>query len=737
MYMSKKQITSFLIIIVILVLGYLFFRKNTPQVSVSTSNASGLSVLSQNDLQFAGGFLIPDQCGGQINGITVRYVNGIRHILTRPGYGCGQSLEGTVFDYLDPGQAAYRMTYPYNVALNPSWGNNWGIVGKDWTLPNLSAPSPSGNPCNQCAGMGLFWDEQGQKLYTNYANLYTLSTPDPSVVVSTLNDATHTGTDVGCFGFQGQGPNRTSHGVAALPPWFVTDYLSAGERLAAGFGGAWESVNGSDNSHGPSLTSFVPPTNLSGCPTTTVNWLPHHLILDYPYNSTTSIFPSGAPIPARMLGFGFARDGGSTGQGWDSINGHGFHISMDGIGQGCVPVWSDAVQGFFCMIEKADGKFDATVLANPAPTAHSARLSTVTLADGSFLKKGDGIEFQIGPLGGQNCNGTSIDILVDTVDTNTNDITWGIESTGPITTNGIPMVGGFVKGSASHYCHAYPGPMRVWDVFQVYDMKDLGRVIQGTLAANAPNPTAEWTPSFPSPIRPNPRCGANGAGACANDYGSVGVAFDPIANQIIVAVRNVDDSVWAQHRPGIFVYNVRTGSGFPTLPPPGPGPTPNPTPSPTPTPSPSPSPTPVTPGTCVRTTTVTDGNGDVWTIGTNQATLKNGVRAGNGSGSVYTIYSNSVYVLGTDNNWYKWLGSGWQLFGVSEPNCPATTPAPAPVTPPTVVGDLNNDGIVNSLDWSYMNSKWFTSDATADLNHDGIVNSIDFSILNNNWQKGS
>ena len=47
----------------------------------------------------------------------------------------------------------------------------------------------------------------------------------------------------------------------------------------------------------------------------------------------------------------------------------------------------------------------------------------------------------------------------------------------------------------------------------------------------------------------------------------------------------------------------------------------------------------------------------------------------------------------------------------------------------TLIGDFNNDGAVNSLDWSYMNSKWNTNDAAADLNDDGIVNSIDYSLL--------
>jgi hypothetical protein len=65
-------------------------------------------------------------------------------------------------------------------------------------------------------------------------------------------------------------------------------------------------------------------------------------------------------------------------------------------------------------------------------------------------------------------------------------------------------------------------------------------------------------------------------------------------------------------------------------------------------------------------------------------------------------------------------------FDVNYFNITAQTPLP---------GDLNLDHIVNSLDWSYMNSVWFTADALADINDDGIVNGIDFSALNKDWFK--
>jgi hypothetical protein len=60
------------------------------------------------------------------------------------------------------------------------------------------------------------------------------------------------------------------------------------------------------------------------------------------------------------------------------------------------------------------------------------------------------------------------------------------------------------------------------------------------------------------------------------------------------------------------------------------------------------------------------------------------------------------------------------------------TPPPQP-PPQPVAGDFNTDGYVNTLDSSYMNSKWNTNDAKADLNKDGIVNTLDYAIMVKNW----
>jgi len=56
---------------------------------------------------------------------------------------------------------------------------------------------------------------------------------------------------------------------------------------------------------------------------------------------------------------------------------------------------------------------------------------------------------------------------------------------------------------------------------------------------------------------------------------------------------------------------------------------------------------------------------------------------------------------------------------------------------PTIKGDINQDGRVNSLDYSLLVAKWFkTTDITQeDLNKDGIVNVRDLGILMSNWKE--
>jgi Tol biopolymer transport system component len=73
-------------------------------------------------------------------------------------------------------------------------------------------------------------------------------------------------------------------------------------------------------------------------------------------------------------------------------------------------------------------------------------------------------------------------------------------------------------------------------------------------------------------------------------------------------------------------------------------------------------------GTTVPAATqIIDNSGAIWTIGSNQAILRNGVQAAGGWGSKILWTSNTIYVLGTDSNWWQWTGSGWVNVGPLQP----------------------------------------------------------------------
>jgi hypothetical protein len=52
-----------------------------------------------------------------------------------------------------------------------------------------------------------------------------------------------------------------------------------------------------------------------------------------------------------------------------------------------------------------------------------------------------------------------------------------------------------------------------------------------------------------------------------------------------------------------------------------------------------------------------------------------------------------------------------------------------------ISGDLNLDHVVNTLDFSLLNSKWNQNYPAYDLQPDGLINSLDFAIMSSNWGK--
>jgi hypothetical protein len=102
------------------------------------------------------------------------------------------------------------------------------------------------------------------------------------------------------------------------------------------------------------------------------------------------------------------------------------------------------------------------------------------------------------------------------------------------------------------------------------------------------------------------------------------------------------------------------------------------------------------------------------------------VTSGYGNGDVdYSITTSKPSGAGTHTLVYTPFQYPYPLTAGGMPN-PSGSPSP-------IAGDINLDHIVNSIDYSILNSDWFTSNSRSDLNHDGLVNAIDYSLLNANW----
>ena len=52
-----------------------------------------------------------------------------------------------------------------------------------------------------------------------------------------------------------------------------------------------------------------------------------------------------------------------------------------------------------------------------------------------------------------------------------------------------------------------------------------------------------------------------------------------------------------------------------------------------------------------------------------------------------------------------------------------------------LAGDFNSDNIINSLDYSILNTHFNQNYPIADINKDGLVNSLDFAVLKNNYNR--
>jgi hypothetical protein len=147
----------------------------------------------------------------------------------------------------------------------------------------------------------------------------------------------------------------------------------------------------------------------------------------------------------------------------------------------------------------------------------------------------------------------------------------------------------------------------------------------------------------------------------------------------------------------IYVYGTDsnwwkwTGSGWTNV-----GPT-QPGSSTTSTSTVSPDGTTVPPATQIK-----DAAGASWTIGTPNIILRNGTQAAGGLGSQILWYSSTIYVYGTDSNWWKWTGSAWTNVGATKPGGSTSTTTTKPGTPtsPSPANGATGVSTTPTLTWS-------------------------------------
>lgn len=104
-------------------------------------------------------------------------------------------------------------------------------------------------------------------------------------------------------------------------------------------------------------------------------------------------------------------------------------------------------------------------------------------------------------------------------------------------------------------------------------------------------------------------------------------------------------------------------------------------------------------------------------------------------GTAYVIDNLWTFTLPQDTASLT-LSFGWGVTSSALQALSVDTSLSSASTGPSLPGDLNDDGIVNSQDLALVASSWMASGKNvADVNGDGIVNSQDLAIVSSNWLK--
>jgi len=293
-----------------------------PQPTPPTPDSSEKKLLEQTDFRFVGAFRLPSSVQGEQSKQSEDAAWGRTLALRRV------AGEVRLFSLTVKGNL-YEVRLPDTLASSGPWPlaqtvRYWGDPSGDQKRLD---PGPKGETRNGSSVFGLFWDETDKRLYWSYGDGYnTVSSADPSLGYSTLEEATGKVNPAGAWRFPEVGCKASMGGVLEIPAWFADKYC-AGQRLGAGFGGYFSIATVGPISMGPSLTAFAPPSTLSrngGAP------LEHTPLLGYPFNATPYTAPTRAERDA---------DYHTEFDAWNPRAGTGYWSWSDWLWQGAV--WVD------------------------------------------------------------------------------------------------------------------------------------------------------------------------------------------------------------------------------------------------------------------------------------------------------------------------------------------------------------------------------------------------------------
>ncbi len=287
----------------------------------------GKRLLQPSDFEYLGGFILPQRSNGQdtrfSRGLAHRYVGtdlrffsaGHKDTSSPP-----TSRDGELFEFGFPG-LSLKDPLPTAPILR-HWGDVYHgkmAVGASFETRRGLVEKPR----------GLWWDEEGGRLYWSYScgggdDGYCGVAQSATLGASELNTTNGTSTAIGAWRIGPATYKCVMRGCVPIPSWFAQMH-TGGRRIATGFGGYFSMMATGGVSMGPSLWAIDPPT------------APHMSAIDA--TALVSYHPPGLRAYSRPMRCQRPPDYNTKFDDWQPKDGIGYWAWTDEIHQGCV--WID------------------------------------------------------------------------------------------------------------------------------------------------------------------------------------------------------------------------------------------------------------------------------------------------------------------------------------------------------------------------------------------------------------